>query len=96
MVADFRDKFHSPGPWSYTPLLLQYTMSADMNDNLMEGIVEPPSVQKATRIPSWKRELMANGVPLPGEVIPRIYVSETYTVLEIKCTSGQINTWRLA
>jgi hypothetical protein len=25
--------------------------------NLMEDIVEPPTAQKATRIPSWRREL---------------------------------------
>jgi hypothetical protein len=27
---------------------------------LMEDIVEPPSAQKATRVPSWKRELTAS------------------------------------
>jgi hypothetical protein len=28
--------------------------------DLMEDIVEPPTAQKATRIPSWKRELTAS------------------------------------
>jgi hypothetical protein len=33
--------------------------------DLMEDIVELPSAQKATRVPSWKRELAAS-TELPG------------------------------
>jgi hypothetical protein len=34
--------------------------SGEQTSDRMEDIVEPPSAQKATRVPSWKRELTAS------------------------------------
>ena len=46
------------------PMLEEATQSdlssGEPASDLMEDIVEPPTAQKATRVPSWKRELTAS------------------------------------